>query len=149
MCPYGDNWDNRACALIKASRSVRANGWGGLKAQMLPLAQGNALGRACSLIKVSRSVRAAFFMRGNAPWHCGCACVLRARGAWHFCAVGTKMPNVLIASCVTQGVALGYGQHLGFQPATIKTIAHIILYMYRCICKLILQNILVVVIDLI
>ena len=74
---------------------------------------------------------------------------LRARGAWHFCAVGIEMPNVLIAACVTQGVALGYGQHLGFQPATIKTIAHIILYMYRCICKLILQNILVVVIDLI
>ena len=42
---------------------------------------------------------------------------LRARSAWHFCAVGTKMPNVLIAACVTQGVALGYGQQLGFQPA--------------------------------
>ena len=44
-------------------------------------------------------------------------CVLRARGAWHFCAVGSKMPNVLIAACVTQGVALGYGQQLGLQPA--------------------------------
>ena len=39
-----------------------------------------------------------------------CVCVLRARGAWHFCAVGSKMPNVLIVACVTQGVALGYGQ---------------------------------------
>ncbi|MCI7378451.1 MAG: hypothetical protein MSH66_01555 [Bacteroidales bacterium] len=39
---------------------------------------------------------------------------LRARDAWYFCAVGIEMPNVLIASCVTQGVALGYGQQLGF-----------------------------------
>ena len=39
-------------------------------------------------------------------------CVLRARGAWHFCAVGTKMPNVLIAACVTQGNALGWAYAL-------------------------------------
>ena len=66
-----------------------------------------------ALIKVSRSARAACFMRGNAPWHCG----LRARGAWHFCAIGAKMPNVLIAAYVPPGVARGYGQHLGLQPA--------------------------------
>ena len=51
-------------------------------------------------------------MRGNAPWHC--VCVLRAFGAWHFCAVGSKMPNVLIVACVTQGVALGYGLQLDY-----------------------------------
>ena len=71
-----------------------------------------------ALIKVSRSARAACFMRGNAPWHCE----LRARGAWHFCAIGAKMPNVLIAAYVPPGVARGYGQHLGLQPAlTIDT----------------------------
>ena len=89
------------------ARAEWANGWGGLQAQMLHIAQGNALGGAYALIKVSRPVRATCFMRGNAPC---IACVLRARGAWHFCAVGSKMPNVLIVACVTQGVALGYGQ---------------------------------------
>ena len=43
---------------------------GGLKGQLLPLAQGNALGGRDALIKVLRSVRATYFMRGNAPLHC-------------------------------------------------------------------------------
>ena len=137
---YADNCDNGAyfirlpCGTLACA--ARANGWGGLQAQMLHIAQGNALGGAYALIKVSRPEmsckrgqssllglpsaadimkRATCFMRGNAPWHC--VCVLRARGAWHFCAVGSKMPNVLIAAYVTQGVALGYGQQLGLQPA--------------------------------
>ena len=53
---------------------------GGLKAQLLRLAQGNALGGIAALIKVSRSVRAAYFMRGNAPWHCKWGYALGARG---------------------------------------------------------------------
>ena len=69
---------------------------------------------------MSRSVRAACIMRGNAP--CGVKGIngLRAFGAWHFCA-GAKMPNVSIAVYVPppQGAALGYGQHLGLQPAPI------------------------------
>ena len=36
------------------------------------------------------------------------------------------MPNVLLVAYVSQGVALGYGQHLGFQPAPI---------IYRAFCK--------------
>ena len=113
------------------ARAEWANGWGGLQAQILHIAQGNALGWAYALIKVSRPEmsckrgqssllglpsaadimkRATCFMRGNAP--CGVKGIngLRAFGAWHFCAVGSKMPNVLIVACVTQGVALGYGQ---------------------------------------
>ena len=43
--------------------------WGGLKAQLLHIAPGNARGSDVALIKVSRSVRAACIMRGNAP--CG------------------------------------------------------------------------------
>ena len=58
----------------------RANHWGGLKAQLLRPAQGNALGREGALIKVLRSVRAAFFMRGNAPRHCIRGYALKARG---------------------------------------------------------------------
>ena len=42
--------------------------WGGLKAQLLHIAPGNARGSDVALIKVSRSVRAACIMRGNAPW---------------------------------------------------------------------------------
>ena len=62
-----------------------------------------------ALIKVSRSARAACFMRGNAPWHCG----LRARGAWHFCAIGAKMPNVLIAAYVSPGRCPGLWATIG------------------------------------
>ena len=31
------------------------------------------------------------------------------------------MPNVLIAACVSQGVALGWGRQLAFQAAPIKS----------------------------
>ncbi len=63
------------------ARAEWANGWGGLQAQMLHIAQGNALGGAYALIKVSRPLRATCFMRGNAPWHCVCVCyALGARG---------------------------------------------------------------------
>ena len=85
---------------------------------MLLLAQGNALGEGNALMKVSRSVRAIFFMRGNAPCDELCLYGLRAFGAWHFCA-SAKMPNVLIAAYVSPGVARGYGQQLGLQPAPI------------------------------
>ena len=49
------------------------------------------------------------FMRGNAPWHCG----LRAFSAWHFCAIGTKMPNVLIAAYVSPGRCPGLSATTG------------------------------------
>ena len=95
---------------------------GGLKAQLLPIAQGSALGKRYALIKVSRSVRAAFIMRGNAPWHC--LRELRARGAWHFCA-SAKMPNVLIAEYDHPGRCPGLWATIGlsarpifFQPTT-------------------------------
>ena len=35
------------------------------------------------------------------------------------------MPNVLIAACVTQGVALGYGQQLGLQPAATRLLDYL------------------------
>ena len=49
------------------------------------------------------------FMRSNAPWHCG----LRAFSAWHFCAIGTKMPNVLIVAYVSPGRCLGLSATTG------------------------------------
>ena len=76
--------------------------WGGLQAQLLHIAPGNARGSDVALIKVSRSVRAACIMRGNAPWGVKGINGLRAFGAWHFCA-GAKMPNVSIAVYVPPG----------------------------------------------
>ena len=89
---------------------------------MLLLAQGNALGGAYALINTFGILR---LSRQNAtrPWRVTSFVIIflfvTRFGAWHFCAVGSKMPNVSIAACVTQGVALGYGQHLGLQPAPI------------------------------
>ena len=76
--------------------------WGGLQAQLLHIAPGNARGSDVALIKVSRSVRAACIMRGNAPLGVKGINGLRAFGAWHFCA-GEKMPNVSIAVYVPPG----------------------------------------------
>ena len=112
------------CLLQKAVHALCSlcwlHKWGGLKAQLLHIAPGNARGSDVALIKVSRSVRAVCIMRGNAPWGVKGINGLRAFGAWHFCA-GAKMPNVSIAVYVPppQGAALGYGQHLGLQPAPI------------------------------
>ena len=84
---------------------------------MLHIAQGNALGGAYALIKVSRPVRATCFMRGNAPWHRWCVCyALGARGI--FVPLAQKCRMFCLLQQRTQGVALGYGQHLGFQPAS-------------------------------
>ena len=73
-------------------------------------------GNDVALIKVSRSVRATCFMRGNAP--CGVKGVmgyaLSARGIF---APAQKCRMYQSRSTFPQGVALGYGQHLGFQPA--------------------------------
>ena len=109
---------------------------GGLKAQLLPIAQGSALGKRYALIKVSRSVRAAFIMRGNAPWHC--LLELRARGAWHFCA-SAKMPNVLIAEYVHPGRCPGLWATIGLsarpiffsQPQNICQTAPIVLLKHQ------------------
>ena len=112
--------------------------WGGLQAQLLHIAPGNARGSDVALIKVSRSEmsckrgqssllglpsaadimkRATCFMRGNAP--CGVKGVmgyaLSARGIF---AQAQKCRMYQSRSTFPQGAALGYGQHLGFQPAT-------------------------------
>ena len=88
------------CLLQKAVHALCSlcwlHKWGGLKAQLLHIAPGNARGSDVALIKVSRSVRAVCIMRGNAPWGVKGINGLRAFGAWHFCA-GAKMPNVSIA----------------------------------------------------
>ena len=86
--------------------------WGGLKAQLLHIAPGNARGSDVALIKVSRSVRAAFLMRGNAPLGVKGINGLRAFGAWHFCA-GAKMPNVSIAVYVPPGRCPGLWATIG------------------------------------
>ena len=105
---------------------------------MLHTAPGNARGIVNALIKVSRSEmsckrgqssllglpsaadimkRATCFMRGNAPWHCWCVCyALGARGI--FVPLAQKCRMFCLLQQRTQGVALGYGQHLGFQPAS-------------------------------
>ena len=64
---------------------------------------------------MSRSVRATCIMRGNAPWHCIRGYALRARGifAQPKCRMYKSRPTF------PQGVALGYGQHWGLQPAPI------------------------------
>ena len=73
-------------------------------------------GNYVALIKVSRSVRATCFMRGNAP--CGVKGVmgyaLSARGIF---AQAQKCRMYQSRSTFPQGAALGYGQHLGLQPA--------------------------------
>ena len=75
-------------------------------------------GNDVALIKVSRSVRATCFMRGNAP--CGVKGVmgyaLSARGIF---AQAQKCRMYQSRSTFPQGAALGYGQHLGLQPAPI------------------------------
>ena len=94
------------CLLKKAVHALCSlcwlHKWGGLKAQLLHIAPGNARGSDVALIKVSRSVRAVCIMRGNAPWGVKGINGLRAFGAWHFCA-GAKMPNVSIAVYVPPG----------------------------------------------
>ena len=75
-------------------------------------------GNDVALIKVSRSVRATCFMRGNAP--CGVKGVmgyaLSARGIF---AQAQKCRMYQSRSTFPQGAALGYGQHLGLQPAPL------------------------------
>ena len=75
-------------------------------------------GNDVALIKVSRSVKAACIMRGNAP--CGVKGVmgyaLSARGIF---AQAQKCRMYQSRSTFPQGAALGYGQHLGLQPAPI------------------------------
>ena len=110
------------CLLQKAVHALCSlcwlHKWGGLKAQLLHIAPGNARGSDVALIKVSRSVRATCFMRGNAP--CGVKGVmgyaLSARGIF---AQAQKCRMYQSRSTFPQGVALGYGQHLGLQPAPI------------------------------
>ena len=41
------------------------------------------------------------------------------------------MPNVLIAACVTQGVALGYGQQLGLQPAPTRLLVYFVIFAFE------------------
>ena len=84
-----------------------------------------------ALIKVSRSVRATCFMRGNAP--CGVKGVmgyaLSARGIF---AQAQKCRMYQLRSTFPQGVALGYGQHLGLQPAPIIYRAFVQIGSYKC-----------------
>ena len=51
-----------------------------------------------------------------------------------------KMPNVLIAAYASQGVALGSGQQLGLQPATIIAKNRGVLRMLELIGAGVLQN---------
>ena len=80
-------------------------------------------GNDVALIKVSRSVRATCFMRGNAP--CGVKGVmgyaLSARGIF---ALAQKCRMYQSRSTFPQGVALGYGQHLGLQPAPTRLLVY-------------------------
>ena len=80
-------------------------------------------GNDVALIKVSRSVRATCFMRGNAP--CGVKGVmgyaLSARGIF---AQAQKCRMYQSRSTFPQGVALGYGQHLGLQPAPTRLLVY-------------------------
>ena len=41
------------------------------------------------------------------------------------------MPNVLIAACVTQGVALGYVQQLGLQPAATRLLVYFVIFAFE------------------
>ena len=88
-------------------------------------------GNDVALIKVSRSVRATCFMRGNAP--CGVKGVmgyaLSARGIF---AQAQKCRMYQSRSTFPQGVALGYGQHLGLQPAPIIYRAFVQIGSYKC-----------------
>ena len=92
-------------------------------------------GNDVALIKVSRSVRAAFLMRGNAP--CGVKGIngLRAFGAWHFCAVGTKMPNVMFTAYVSPGRCPGLWATFGLtaRPNHLPGVcANWFIYMHLC-----------------
>ena len=88
-------------------------------------------GNDVALIKVSRSVRATCFMRGNAP--CGVKGVmgyaLSTRGIF---AQAQKCRMYQSRSTFPQGAALGYGQHLGLQPAPIiyRAFAKLVGFMY-------------------
>ena len=75
-------------------------------------------GNDVALIKVSRSVRATCIMRGNAPWGVKgvMGYALSARGIF---APAQKCRMYQSRSTFPQGAALGYGQHLGLQPAPI------------------------------
>ena len=88
-------------------------------------------GNDVALIKVSRSVRATCFMRGNAP--CGVKGVmgyaLSARGIF---AQAQKCRMYQSRSTFSQGAALGYGQHLGLQPAPIIYRAFVQIGSYKC-----------------
>ena len=88
-------------------------------------------GNDVALIKVSRSVRATCFMRGNAP--CGVKGVmgyaLSARGIF---AQAQKCRMYQSRSTFPQGVALGYWQHLGLQPAPIIYRAFVQICSYTC-----------------
>ena len=75
--------------------------------------------------------RATCFMRGNAP--CGVKGVmgyaLSARGIF---AQAQKCRMYQSRSTFPQGVALGYGQHLGLQPAPIIYRAFVQIGSYKC-----------------
>ena len=96
-------------ALIKVSRSEMSCKRGQSSLLGLP--------SAADIMK-----RATCIMRGNAPWHCIRGYALRARGifAQQKCRMYKSRPTF------PQGAALGYGQQLGLQPATI-----IIYYLWR------------------
>ena len=87
-----------------------------------------------ALIKVSRSVRATCFMRGNAP--CGVKGVmgyaLSARGIF---AQAQKCRMYQSRSTFPQGAALGYGQHLGLQPAPIIYRAFVQIGSFSTVCN--------------
>ena len=114
------------------ARAEWANGWGGLQAQMLHIAQGNAPGGAYALIKVSRPEmsckrgqssllglpsaadimkRATCFMRGNAPWHCEFVWVTRF---WRVAFLRRWHKN---AECINRGVRYP-GRCPGLRAAT-------------------------------
>ena len=126
------------CLLQKAVHALCSlcwlHKWGGLKAQLLHIAPGNARGSDVALIKVSRSVRAACIMRGNAPWGVKGINGLRAFGAWHFCA-GAKMPNVSIAVYVPPGRCPGLWATFGLtaRPNHLPGVcANWFIYMHLC-----------------
>ena len=88
-------------------------------------------GNDVALIKVSRSVRATCIMRGNAPWGVKgvMGYALSARGIF---APAQKCRMYQSRSTFPQGAALGYGQHLGLQPAPIIYRAFVQIGSYSC-----------------
>ena len=115
--PRAAPWGNDV-ALIKVSRSEMSCKRGQSSLLGLP--------SAADIMK-----RATCFMRGNAP--CGVKGVmgyaLSARGIF---AQAQKCRMYQSRSTFPQGVALGYGQHLGLQPAPIIYRAFVQIGSYKC-----------------